>query len=354
MNSKKKIKAVVLFSGGLDSMLAARVLMAQEIEVVGVCFRSSFYGCAKARAAVRQLGIELKEINITAEMLALVKNPPSGYGKHLNPCLDCHALMIRQAAEWARKKFGQENFFIATGEVLGQRPFSQNRDALRRVEKLAEVEVLRPLSAKLLDETTMEKQGLVNRGRLLAIRGRGREAQMALARRLGIKDYPSPAGGCLLTDPEFSDRLGRMLDFWPECGSNDVELLKYGRVFWLKLKQDKNNSSEEKVLAVIGRHREDNENLERLAQEGDFMVQLKEIAGPTSLIRVKKDGHKIDNIRKIIELVVPTELKKSELGLEQTKTEKEIIKIISLLTAWYAFKARGEKVEIEVRKVENI
>lgn len=336
-------------------MLAARVLMTQEIEVVGVCFRSSFYGCAKARSAARQLGIELKEIDITAEMLALVKNPPSGYGQHLNPCLDCHTLMIKQAAEWARRKFSQGNFFIATGEVLGQRPFSQNRDALRRVEKLAGVEVLRPLSAKLLNETTIEKQGLVNRGRLLAIRGRSREVQMVLARRLGISDYPSPAGGCLLTDPEFSDRLGRMLDFWPQCYSNDVELLKYGRIFWLKLKQGENDSSEiKKVLAVIGRHREDNENLERLAQKGDFMVQLKEITGPTSLIRIKEDDDKINNIRKIIELSVPTGLKKSELGLEQIKTEKEIIKIVSLLTAWYAFKARGEKVEIEVRKVENI
>ncbi len=341
---------MVLFSGGLDSMLAARVLMVQGIEAVGVCFRSNFYGCAKAKVAARQLGIGLKEIDITAEMLALVKNPPNGYGRHLNPCLDCHALMIKQAAEWARRKFGQGNFFIATGEVLGQRPFSQNRDALQRVEKLAGVEVLRPLSAKLLDETTTEEQDLVNRGRLLAIRGRGREKQIALARRLGIGDYPSPAGGCLLTDPEFSDRLGRMLDFYPDCDNNDVELLKYGRVFWFKLKQDKNGSSEiKKILAVIGRHREDNENLERLAQKSDFMVQLKEIAGPISLVRVKRSGHKIDNIKKVIELIVPTELKKSKLGLGRAKTKEEIIEIVSLLTAWYAPKARGKKAEVIIQ-----
>src|SRR3989339_1237471 len=164
-------KSLSLFSGGLDSIIAVKLLQKQNIDVTGICFYSPFYGCEKALESAKELGIELKTIDISAEMLAVVKNPACGYGKSLNPCIDCHALMIRLANEIAQK----ENFdFIASGEVLGQRPFSQNKEALQRVQKLAGAEVLRPLSAKLLDETAVEKSGLVNRGLLERINGRDR------------------------------------------------------------------------------------------------------------------------------------------------------------------------------------
>jgi len=279
MKTKRKAKALVLFSGGLDSMLAAKLLQEQNIEVEGVCFESNFFSSSKAKKAARELAIKIKIINISKELLEIVKNPPSGYGKHLNPCIDCHALMVRKAGEIAQ----QEKFdILASGEVLGQRPFSQTKDALARIEKLAGREILRPLSAKRLPETIYEKEGLVIKGRLLSISGRSREVQMELAKKYNLKDYSTPAGGCLLTDPEFSQRLGKILDYWPDCNTNDVELLKHGRVIWLKL------TSSKRVLMIIGRNKEDNEKLEKLARKGDIMVELKEIKGPLTIVRSKK------------------------------------------------------------------
>ncbi len=337
----EKTKALVLFSGGLDSMLAVKILQNQGIEIDGICFKSNFFGCEKARQAVENLGVKLFEIDISEEILELVKNPPNGYGKHLNPCIDCHALMIKKASELMKKA---EYDFIATGEVLGQRPFSQNKDALKRVEKLAGVEILRPLSAKLLPETEMEKQGLVIRGKLLDIQGRTRERQMELAGRYNLKNYAAPAGGCLLTDPEFSQRLMIMLDNWPECDANDVELLKHGRVFWVNTRTKQNDTNKTKILIVIGRNMEDNENLEKLARKGDVMIELEEIMGPLALIRISNF-----QFPKNLEIETPDKLKMSELKLGEEKSEEEILRIAGLLTGYYAVKARGKKVKLELR-----
>ncbi|MDP3043195.1 MAG: tRNA 4-thiouridine(8) synthase ThiI [bacterium] len=358
----KTIKALVLFSGGLDSMLAVKILQKQNIEVGGACFKSNFFGCEKAREPAEFLGIKLFEIDISEEILELVKNPPSGYGKHLNPCVDCHALMVKKASEFLQKgstaprsamrgDYGAGIYdFIATGEVLGQRPFSQNKDALKRVEKLAGVEILRPLSAKLLPETEIEKQGLVVRGKLLDIQGRTRERQMELAEKYNLKYYSAPAGGCLLTDPEFSQRLLVMLDNWPECDANDVELLKYGRVFWFKTRMDTNKkrippggTNHEWVLAVVGRNKEDNENLEKLAKKGDVMLELEEIMGPLTLVR----NYKLQ-ITNDFEIEIPEKLKMSELKMGEEKSEEEILQIAALLTGYYATKARGQKVKIKI------
>jgi tRNA U34 2-thiouridine synthase MnmA/TrmU len=353
----KTTKALVLFSGGLDSMLAAKILQKQNIEVDGVCFKSNFFSCEKARKAAEHLGIKLIEVDISEEVLNLVKNPPSGYGKHLNPCVDCHALMIKKAGEFLRNR---EYDFIATGEVLGQRPFSQNKDALKRVEKLAGVEILRPLSAKLLPETGMEKQGLVIRGKLLDIQGRARERQMELAEKYNLKYYSAPAGGCLLTDPEFTQRLLAMLENWPECDTNDVELLKYGRVFWLKTRMNTNKkriyTNHEWVLVVVGRNQDDNENLEKLARKGDVMIELEEIMGPTAIVRIFNFQFSISNefsisnfqFPKILEIDVPEKLMMSELKLGEKKSEAEILRIAGLLTGYYATKARGKKVKIKI------
>lgn len=333
----KKAKALVLLSGGLDSMLAVKILQAQEIEVVGLCFVSNFYGCERAQVAAQHIGVELKEVGIKKEMLELVKNPPSGYGKNLNPCVDCHALMIRKAGEIART----EGFdFIATGEVLGQRPFSQNKESLAKVQKLAGVSVLRPLSAKLLPETEIEKQGLVNRGRLLRISGRSREEQFTLAKKYNINEYPSPAGGCLLTDPEFSERGIKMLEYWPDCTVEDMELLKHGRVFWQLLKNDG------KALIVVGRHKEDNENLTKLAQTGDIMVELKKIMGPTVLARVK--SYDLELVKSSLDLEIPVKLSDIDLLIE--KSDEEFLRLVGELTGYYAVKARGKENEIFYKK----
>ncbi len=384
----KKIKALVLFSGGLDSILAVKLLQVQGIEVNGVCFESNFFNCEKAKKAAEELGIKLKIVDISKKLLEIVKNPLSGYGKHLNPCIDCHSLMIKKAGEYLTpqppflsalsdgvkiRRGGESRFsgrrgrdsILATGEVLGQRPFSQTKEALARIEKLAGKEILRPLSAKKLPETVYEKQGLVNRGRLKDISGRSRDKQMELAEKYGLKNYSSPAGGCLLTDPEFSQRLLVMFEKWPECNTNDVELLKHGRVFWLtpstpknaKKRQDANKC--QKVLIVVGRHKEDDERLEKLAKQGDIVVELEKIAGPLTIVRSKNlspsqprlggtAAGEVRSKKELLEIDVPEKLKMSELKLGEEKSEDEILQIAGLLTGYYAVKARGKKVKIEV------
>lgn len=336
----KKIRALVLFSGGLDSILAVKVLEAQDIYVEAICFESIFFNAQQARISAGELGLKLHVVNIAKEELELVKNPPSGYGKHLNPCIDCHSLMVKRAV-----RIRQEKGFdlVATGEVLGQRPFSQNKEALKKVEKLAGSEILRPLSALVLPVTKYERDGLVIRRKLYGVEGRTRAEQFKLAKKYGIKSYPSPSGGCLLTDQGFSERFGRMLDYWPDCTINDVSLLKHGRIYWFKsVKTDEKN---DQVLLVIGRKQEDNEWLNRLAQKGDFMVELKEIMGPQSLIRDLDAGALVKDE---VDCDIPLILKPSELKILKPKTGKEIMEIAVLLTGYYSTKARGKNVNFEI------
>ncbi len=366
-------KALVLISGGLDSMLAARILMEQGVEVVGVSFRSYFFDTVRARKAAEELGIKLIEVDFSEEHLRMVKNPAHGYGKNMNPCIDCHGMMLKRAGEFLRNplnppfeggqicppskgELGEVFDFIATGEVLGQRPMSQNKEALKTVEKISELEgkLLRPLSAKLLAETEAEKDGKVTRGGLSAIKGRKRDEQMALAGKFGIKEYPSPAGGCLLTDSEFSQRLIRLFDNWSECDGNDIELLKNGRVFWLRTQANAeqpplsplHKGCSDKVMIVMGRNEKECENLEKLAQKNDILLELKEETGPLTLIRSKNQELRI---MKEMELEIPKNLKLSELKLGEEKSEEEILEIAELLTGYYASKARGKKMTIELR-----
>ena len=308
-------------------MLAVKVLQAQNIEVTGICFVSNFFSDDKARNAAIQLNIELITPDMGDDLLELVKNPPSGYGKNMNPCLDCHAMMIRKAGRIAEEK-GFD--IIATGEVLGQRPFSQNKDALARVQKLAGVEILRPLCAKHLPETKYEKDNKVIRGRLLAIQGRQRDEQMELAKKYGIKEYPSPAGGCLLTDPEFSKRLLELIEAWPDADNDDVELIKNGRIYWLQ-----SQDTETKTIVVIGRKESDNDNLEKLVKNGDIMLKLEEIPSPNVLIRSKK--RLMTDIKTIN--IYKNDIKLSELGLNEDKNQKETVEIAAKLLIHYSKKA---------------
>jgi len=330
------VHALVLLSGGLDSMLAVKVLQNQNIEVEGVCFESSFFGSAKAKITAENLGIKLHILNIDKEHLKIVKHPQSGYGKNMNPCIDCHALMLKIAKE----KFGKYFDLIATGEVLGQRPFSQNRNSLKRVEKLTGFEVLRPLSAKVLDETEYEKKGLVNRKKLLDVSGRGREKQLLLAKKYKIKNFATPAGGCLLTDPFFSQKLRIMMSNWPKYTSDDINLLKYGRIFWLNYKKNK-------IMFVVGRNEEENNMLQKVAKKGDIMVELKEINGPLTLVRILNFKFKILN-NNDIKIKIPEKLDLNKFKFDKEKSEEQIIEIILLLTGWYATKARGKKINFNM------
>jgi tRNA-uridine 2-sulfurtransferase len=334
-----KTKALVLFSGGLDSMLVVKLLQEQNIRVDGICFRSSFFEPHNALKSAETLGLHLDVVDIGQEILKLVKNPPSGYGKNLNPCLDCHALMIKKAGQFAKK---EKYDMVATGEVLGQRPFSQRKEALDRVRKLSGVDVLRPLSAKMLNETRAESLGLVKRGKLLSIHGRGRDKQLELIRKYGVKKFPMPAGGCALTDPGFCERLGVLLDNWPKSSVNDTLLIKNGRIFWLTGK------SGQKTMAIIGRNEKENEALKKLAQKGDFVLELKEMAGPTALIRNLRNKAKIPAEYSI---EMPKDFKLSALKLTEEKNSHEILEAVAMLAGYYSRKAGGKRVGFDVSKI---
>jgi tRNA-specific 2-thiouridylase len=273
MTENLKPRALCLMSGGLDSILAARVLKEQEIDVTGIIFTSPFFGSRKAEEAAENLGIGLIIEDLTSEHLALVKNPPSGYGKWMNPCIDCHALMIRRAGEILRR---DKYDMIATGEVLGERPMSQNRQSLDTVARLSGCGdlLLRPLSARLLPPTEPERAGIVDRKRLFAIEGRSRRPQMALAKAFGIESYAQPAGGCLLTDPHFASRLSELFEANPDACVENVLLLKLGRHFRLP----------SGVKAIVGRNKKENEEIRLHMREGRTLIISDIMPGPVTLV----------------------------------------------------------------------
>ncbi len=287
---EKKVRALVLMSGGLDSQLAAKVLLNQGIEVIALAFTSAFYGAERAKKAAGALGIAIKVVDVHDEIMALVKNPPHGLGKNLNPCIDCHAMMFRRAGELLSEL---EADFLASGEVLGQRPMSQNLVSLGVVAKSSGIseKILRPLSAKLLPETAMEREGLVDREKLLALSGRSRKPQMALAAEYGLTDYPSPAGGCLLTEPEFARRMRALMRIYPHPERASIEKLKVGRQFFLS----------EQVRLVVGRDEKDNNKLEQLAESDDIILQLaEERPGPLAIL----EGPADETLKKLAAAIV--------------------------------------------------
>lgn len=269
------VKAVSLFSGGLDSQLAVCLIREQGIEVVAVNFQTPFFGGGVyIFEAARTLGIHLEVIDISEEYMDVLKNPRYGYGKNMNPCIDCHGFMLRQAGQFM-EKIGAG--FIITGEVLGQRPKSQTKSALGAVDKLSGYRgyIVRPLSARLLPPTIPEEKGWLDRNRLLDISGRSRTRQMELAQRYGLKDYPSPAGGCLLTTESISRRLRKLFELRPEAGAEDMHILKYGRHFYIG--QDN--------LLVIGRKHEENDALTALARRDDYLLKVATHPGPLAVLR---------------------------------------------------------------------
>jgi len=266
------MRALVLISGGLDSALAAKLIQEQGIELIGLNFGIPF--CADKKEALSHLGIEIKYIDIKEKFLEVIKSPRYGFGSNMNPCIDCKILML-QEAKGLMPEFGAN--FIVTGEVLGQRPMSQNKPALELIEKRAGLEglLLRPLSAKLLAQTIPERQGWVRREGLFGFSGRTRKPQIALAKELKIMEYPNPAGGCLLTDPGFAKRLKELMAH-QELTINNVELLKMGRHFRLAAN----------TKLVVGRDENENGALVNLAKESDYLFfPTDELAGPTSLGR---------------------------------------------------------------------
>jgi len=291
------MKAIALLSGGLDSTLAARLILDQGIDLEAINFITLFCTCTSkessclaSQKAVESLRIPLKIFNVSQEFLEVVRHPKHGYGSNLNPCIDCRIFMLRKAKAYMEASGAS---FIVTGEVLGQRPMSQRRETMRLIEKEAGLEgfILRPLSAKFLPITIPEKEGWVDREKLLNIQGRSRKTQIQLAEQLGIRDYPCPAGGCLLTDPGFSKRLKDLMTHHPEFTLHDVHLLKFGRHFRLS----------PEVKLIVGRNEEENQKIRTFAQKGDVLLKLSSLPGPLSLLR---GNAKPDEIEKAAAITV--------------------------------------------------
>ncbi len=277
--------ALGLFSGGLDSILACRVVADQGIRVVALKFVTPFFDHdllgqqeAYARAMREQYGLDVQVVDISEGYLRLLENPAHGFGKHFNPCIDCKILMLRRARE-LMGVYGAS--FLITGEVLGQRPMSQRRDTLRVIERDSGCGglLLRPLSAKLMEPTQAELEGWVDRERLFDFSGRGRRQQKQLAAQLGITDYPTPAGGCMLTDPNLAARIKHfyhgLFSFGEQRAVDDVRLLVVGRQFKL----------DENLWFIVGRDERDNNRLEALRGPDDWLVRMTTRPGPVGILR---------------------------------------------------------------------
>jgi tRNA-specific 2-thiouridylase len=296
-----KIRALGLFSGGLDSILAVKLMLEQGIDVVALNFVSPFClfekGCDVAEAAM-QLGVRVKFVDVGGEYLRMVRKPKHGYGRHMNPCVDCRIFILKKAKKIA-KEVGAS--FIFTGEVLGERPMSQHFQAMRLIAEEAGLKgkILRPLSARLLPETVMEKEGLVDREKLLGIRGRSRKPQIKLAEEYGIKVYPSPAGGCLLTCKEYAEKLRDLFGHRRRCSVADVALLRVGRHFRL---------GENKI--IVGRNEAENKVLTVEKGRSDYYFEVPGVGSPITV-------------------------------LQGAKTE-EAVRVAAELTAFYADVAGGE------------
>ncbi|MEG2220129.1 MAG: 7-cyano-7-deazaguanine synthase [Cetobacterium sp.] len=282
------MKALALFSGGLDSALAIKVIKDQGIEVIALNFVSHFFGGKneKAENMAKQLGVQLEYVNFSSIHTDILKNPVHGRGKNMNPCIDCHALMFKTAGD-LMEKFGAS--FIISGEVLGQRPMSQNYQALEKVKALSpglEDLIVRPLSAKLLPESKPERLGWVDRSQLLDIQGRSRKVQMELMESYGLVDYPTPGGGCLLTDPGYSKRL-KILEqdgLLEDENSNLFHLLKIGRFFRF----------EKGKYLIVGREEQDNLKIDEYKNYGTMFIRGKEVPGPHMVAYGQLSDEEID------------------------------------------------------------
>jgi tRNA U34 2-thiouridine synthase MnmA/TrmU len=274
-------KAVALYSGGLDSTLAILTMLKQGVDVTAITFLNHFgcdisdkSSCSKDPfAASEKFGFKVKMSHLSDKFLNIVKNPKYGHGKNMNPCIDCRILMLKEAKD-LMKIMGAD--FLISGEVLGQRPMSQRKECFPMIDKAADVKglVLRPLSAKLLPITISEENGLVNRKLLHDFNGRSRKPQMALAEELGLTEYPSPAGGCLLTEPNYSYKLKDLLEHNSDPEYKDINFLRVGRHF--------RYSADCKI--IIGRHEAENQTIKSLSGPDDTLLEVEDIGSPTSIL----------------------------------------------------------------------
>ena len=325
-----KIKALALISGGLDSLLAAKLIYDQGCEVIGLHFKIPFCKI-NIKKSFPDIGIKIIEVSLGREFLELIRQPYYGFGSNMNPCIDCKILMFSRAKELMP---GLGAKFIITGEVLGQRPMSQNKQALKLIRRRSGLDdlLLRPLCAQFFPLSLAEKEGWVKREKLLNFNGRLRSPQMRLAKDLGLDNYANPAGGCLLTDPGFSKRLIELLAH-DELNLDNLELLKVGRHFRLG----------DHTRLVVGRNEGENKQLAQLAQAGDYLFSpQKNLAGPTALARGLINQELIFLSSQITSAYTDAVgLEKIEILYRQVPSAKDNVHQISLLP-----KARFERLLI--------
>ena len=293
--NKYSVKAIGLCSGGLDSTLAVKLMIDQGIDVHILNFVTPFCNCNRkgciheASRVAKLLNLPIKIITGKDDYIEVIKNPKHGYGSNMNPCIDCRIFMFKKAKQYA-EEIGAN--FIFTGEVLGQRPMSQHKKALRLIEKESGLKklVVRPLSAKLFLPTIPEEKQWIDREKLLSIQGRRRIPQIELADKLGIKDYPCPAGGCRLTDPQFAKKLKDAFKH-TEYTIKEIQLLNYGRHFRL--------DSGAKV--VVGRNEEENKIIQRFFDKNDILMEVIGVGSPIVLLKKSKNK---EDVKKAASLCV--------------------------------------------------
>jgi tRNA-uridine 2-sulfurtransferase len=280
MARRNPMKALGMLSGGLDSTLAVKLIIEQGIEVEAINFVTPFCLCRKggcgAAEAAKRFTVPLKTVSAGTDYLRMVRQPKFGYGKNLNPCVDCRIFLLKKAKRYA-KQIGAK--FIFTGEVLGQRPMSQHRGALDLIEKEAGLQgkIVRPLSGKLLPPTEAEKEGFLRKDAFRDISGRSRKRQIEMTREFNIDKYPCAAGGCLLTDKEFADKLRDLFRHKKRVTVREVNLLKVGRHF---------RFGENKI--IVGRNEAENGALLRTKQKGDYCFEVPNCGSPITILQGPK------------------------------------------------------------------
>ena len=320
-------KAISLLSGGLDSILSTKLILDQGIKVIGLHFTSHFASKSdkeRGLQAVRtanELGIRLIVKDKGPEYLEVIKKPRYGYGKNMNPCIDCRIFMLQKTQEIMAKEGAG---FVITGEVIGQRPMSQKRHTIELIEKISGLAglIVRPLSAKLLTLSQPELEGIVDRERLLNVSGRSRETQYNLIASYNLQEFARPGGGCLLTDPIFARKLKNLMSNDPEFTPRDIELLTLGRYFRL----------ENDTFLILGRNQEENERLESLWEAPYVLFSPVNFKGPKGILKGMPTERTIKMVANILafysKYTAPTIMVESNNGsLETHEAKREEIDI---------------------------
>ncbi len=280
------MKALALLSGGLDSTLAVKLVLEQGINVEAINFVTPFCQCRKggcgAQEAAKAFNIHLKVLSAGTAYLRVVRNPKFGYGKNLNPCVDCRIFMLKKAKKYA-KEIGAD--FIFTGEVLGQRPMSQHKPALDLIEKEAGLQgkIVRPLSGKLLPKTEAEDKGYIKQEALRDISGRSRKAQIQMTKEFNIENYPCVGGGCLLTDKQFASKLRDLFEHKNRVTTKEVNALKVGRHFRFGANK-----------IIVGRNETENRILTQTKGRGDYFFEVPNCGSPTTILQGPKTKKAIE------------------------------------------------------------